>query len=65
MRQPGTGPHASFVARSGYYQESPRVLDNSVPAVRLRIDPDPFHYGTPGAVRSLGRREVPYGGPDW
>ncbi|MGW6355459.1 hypothetical protein ACWFR5_09675 [Streptomyces sp. NPDC055092] len=41
------------------------MLDNSVPAVRLRIDPDPVHHGTPGAVRSLGRREVPYGGPDW
>ncbi|MFF5446874.1 ATP-grasp domain-containing protein [Streptomyces sp. NPDC012888] len=28
------------------------------PAVLLRLDPNPFHHGTLGAVRSLGRRGV-------
>ncbi|MFD7546165.1 ATP-grasp domain-containing protein [Streptomyces sp. NPDC059816] len=31
------------------------ILDPGVPAVLLRIDPNPFHHGTLGAVRSLGR----------
>ncbi|MFE4251994.1 hypothetical protein ACFRU3_21315 [Streptomyces sp. NPDC056910] len=31
------------------------MLDNSVPAVPPRADPNPFHHGTLGAVRSLGR----------
>ncbi|MFF1735228.1 ATP-grasp domain-containing protein [Streptomyces sp. NPDC058247] len=34
------------------------MLDTSVPAVLLRIDPNPFHHGTLGAVRSLGRTGV-------
>ncbi|MEU5150481.1 ATP-grasp domain-containing protein [Streptomyces yangpuensis] len=31
---------------------------NHVPAVVLRLDRNPFHHGTLGAVRSLGRRGV-------
>ncbi|MGW5851346.1 carboxylate--amine ligase [Streptomyces sp. NPDC055254] len=31
---------------------------NHVPAVLLRLDRNPFHHGTLGAVRSLGRRGV-------
>ncbi|WP_338698106.1 ATP-grasp domain-containing protein [Streptomyces sp. Q6] len=31
------------------------MLDPCVPVVLLRIDPNPFHHGTLGAVRSLGR----------
>ncbi|MFF2849618.1 ATP-grasp domain-containing protein [Streptomyces sp. NPDC058001] len=31
------------------------LLDPRVPAVLLRIDRNPFHHGTLGAVRSLGR----------
>ncbi|MEU6662516.1 ATP-grasp domain-containing protein [Streptomyces sp. NPDC046821] len=34
------------------------MLDDGVPAVLLRIDPNPFHHGTLGAVRSLGRAGV-------
>ncbi|MFD8199618.1 ATP-grasp domain-containing protein [Streptomyces sp. NPDC059701] len=34
------------------------LLDTRVPAVILRIDPNPFHHGTLGAVRSLGRAGV-------
>ncbi|MER7719038.1 ATP-grasp domain-containing protein [Streptomyces flaveolus] len=34
------------------------LLDTRVPAVLLRIDPNPFHHGTLGAVRSLGRAGV-------
>ncbi|MFJ4770452.1 ATP-grasp domain-containing protein [Streptomyces uncialis] len=34
------------------------ILDPSVPAVLLRIDRNPFHHGTLGAVRSLGRGGV-------
>ncbi|KIE28077.1 hypothetical protein LK08_05255 [Streptomyces sp. MUSC 125] len=34
------------------------LLDNRVPAVLLRIDRNPFHHGTLGAVRSLGRAGV-------
>ncbi|MFI6205161.1 ATP-grasp domain-containing protein [Streptomyces sp. NPDC051041] len=33
-------------------------LDTRVPAVLLRIDQNPFHHGTLGAVRSLGRAGV-------
>ncbi|MFJ4831687.1 ATP-grasp domain-containing protein [Streptomyces sp. NPDC088747] len=33
-------------------------LDTRVPAVLLRIDRNPFHHGTLGAVRSLGRAGV-------
>ncbi|WJV47503.1 carboxylate--amine ligase [Streptomyces flavofungini] len=33
-------------------------LDTRVPAVLLRIDRNPFHHGTLGAVRSLGRDGV-------
>lgn len=33
-------------------------LDNRVPAVLLCIDRNPFHHGTLGAVRSLGRAGV-------
>ncbi|MFJ8104462.1 ATP-grasp domain-containing protein [Streptomyces sp. NPDC096132] len=36
--------------------ESP--LDTRVPAVLLRIDRNPFHHGTLGAVRSLGRAGI-------
>ncbi|MFD7922849.1 ATP-grasp domain-containing protein [Streptomyces sp. NPDC059740] len=45
-------------------------LDTGVPALLLRLDPNPFHHGTLGAVRSLGRAGVevhamvaPPGGP--
>ncbi|MFE6890111.1 ATP-grasp domain-containing protein [Streptomyces sp. NPDC057694] len=31
------------------------MLEPCVPVVLLRIDPNPFHHGTLGAVRSLGR----------
>ncbi|MEU3858345.1 ATP-grasp domain-containing protein [Streptomyces sp. NPDC028722] len=34
------------------------LLDSRVPAVLLRIDRNPFHHGTLGAVRSLGRAGV-------
>ncbi|OIJ98594.1 ATP-grasp domain-containing protein [Streptomyces sp. MUSC 14] len=34
------------------------LLDVQVPAVLLRIDRNPFHHGTLGAVRSLGRAGV-------
>ncbi|WP_338017630.1 ATP-grasp domain-containing protein [Streptomyces adustus] len=34
------------------------LLDIRVPAVLLRIDRNPFHHGTLGAVRSLGRTGV-------
>ncbi|MEU5436008.1 ATP-grasp domain-containing protein [Streptomyces sp. NPDC020719] len=34
------------------------ALDRRVPAVLLRIDQNPFHHGTLGAVRSLGRAGV-------
>ncbi|MEU2059438.1 ATP-grasp domain-containing protein [Streptomyces sp. NPDC013455] len=34
------------------------TLDIRVPAVLLRIDRNPFHHGTLGAVRSLGRAGV-------
>ncbi|EFF91105.1 conserved hypothetical protein [Streptomyces sp. e14] len=34
------------------------MLDTRVPAVVLRIDRNPFHHGTLGAVRSLGRAGV-------
>ncbi|MEV0978221.1 ATP-grasp domain-containing protein [Streptomyces sp. NPDC049915] len=34
------------------------LLDFRVPAVLLRIDRNPFHHGTLGAVRSLGRAGV-------
>ncbi|MBL1080588.1 ATP-grasp domain-containing protein [Streptomyces actinomycinicus] len=34
------------------------LLDDQVPAVLLRIDRNPFHHGTLGAVRSLGRAGV-------
>ncbi|WP_055714549.1 hypothetical protein, partial [Streptomyces torulosus] len=33
-------------------------FDTHVPAVLLRIDPNPFHHGTLGAVRTLGRAGV-------
>ncbi|MEU3145560.1 MULTISPECIES: hypothetical protein [unclassified Streptomyces] len=34
------------------------LLDTRVPAVLLRVDRNPFHHGTLGAVRSLGRAGV-------
>ncbi|GAB2806116.1 hypothetical protein GCM10027073_43500 [Streptomyces chlorus] len=34
------------------------LLDTRVPAVILRVDRNPFHHGTLGAVRSLGRAGV-------
>ncbi|MEU3721807.1 ATP-grasp domain-containing protein [Streptomyces sp. NPDC031705] len=34
------------------------AFDGHVPAVLLRLDRNPFHHGTLGAVRSLGRRGV-------
>ncbi|WP_369383922.1 ATP-grasp domain-containing protein [Streptomyces sp. cg36] len=34
------------------------TFDRSVPAVLLRIDQNPFHHGTLGAVRSLGRAGI-------
>lgn len=33
-------------------------FDTRVPAVLLRIDRNPFHHGTLGAVRSLGRAGI-------
>lgn len=43
--------------------QRPRVhrepaLDTAVPALLLRLDRNPFHHGTLGAVRSLGRAGV-------
>ncbi|NEA40886.1 hypothetical protein G3I42_16720, partial [Streptomyces sp. SID11385] len=35
------------------------LLDTSVPAVLVRVDRNPFHHGTLGAARSLGRAGVP------
>lgn len=35
-----------------------QLLDTCVPGVLLRIDRNPFHHGTLGAVRSLGRAGV-------
>ncbi|WP_206337415.1 ATP-grasp domain-containing protein [Streptomyces sp. Z26] len=37
---------------------APPALDTAVPALLLRLDPNPFHHGTLGAVRSLGRAGV-------
>ncbi|MFI8826005.1 ATP-grasp domain-containing protein [Streptomyces sp. NPDC053431] len=34
-------------------------FDTSVPAVLVRLDRNPFHHGTLGAVRSLGRAGIP------
>ncbi|WP_329423455.1 carboxylate--amine ligase [Streptomyces sp. NBC_01268] len=34
-------------------------FDSRVPAVLVRLDPNPFHHGTLGAARSLGRAGVP------
>ncbi|WP_310724807.1 ATP-grasp domain-containing protein [Streptomyces sp. N2A] len=36
----------------------PPSLDTEVPVVLLRLDANPFHHGTLGAVRSLGRAGV-------
>jgi predicted ATP-grasp superfamily ATP-dependent carboligase len=33
-------------------------FDTQVPALLLRLDPNPFHHGTLGAVRSLGRTGI-------
>lgn len=33
-------------------------FDTSVPAVLVRLDRNPFHHGTLGAVRSLGRAGI-------
>lgn len=33
-------------------------FDRAVPAVLVRLDPNPFHHGTLGAVRSLGRAGI-------
>jgi predicted ATP-grasp superfamily ATP-dependent carboligase len=33
-------------------------FDTEVPVVLLRLDPNPFHHGTLGAVRSLGRTGI-------
>ncbi|MFD4754028.1 ATP-grasp domain-containing protein [Streptomyces sp. NPDC058426] len=35
------------------------ALDATVPAVLVRVDRNPFHHGTLGAARSLGRAGVP------
>src|SRR3954452_16635819 len=37
---------------------SASLLDTRVPAVLVRTDRNPFHHGTLGAVRSLGRAGV-------
>ncbi|MFF3875928.1 ATP-grasp domain-containing protein [Streptomyces sp. NPDC001978] len=34
------------------------VFDTRVPALLLRLDPNPFHHGTLGAVRSLARAGI-------
>ncbi|MFC8461032.1 ATP-grasp domain-containing protein, partial [Streptomyces sp. NPDC057242] len=34
-------------------------FDTRVPAVLVRLDRNPFHHGTLGAVRSLGRAGIP------
>ncbi|MGW7575470.1 carboxylate--amine ligase [Streptomyces sp. NPDC054765] len=34
------------------------TFDTDVPVLLLRLDPDPFHHGTLGAVRSLGRAGI-------
>ncbi|WP_208880162.1 ATP-grasp domain-containing protein [Streptomyces armeniacus] len=36
----------------------PPAFDTGVPALLLRLDPNPFHHGTLGAIRSLGRAGV-------
>lgn len=36
----------------------PAALDTDVPALLLRLDRNPYHHGTLGAVRSLGRAGV-------
>ncbi|MGP4109622.1 carboxylate--amine ligase [Streptomyces sp. 4N509B] len=36
----------------------PETLDAAVPALLLRVDRNPFHHGSLGAVRSLGRAGV-------
>ncbi|WP_197350931.1 ATP-grasp domain-containing protein [Streptomyces bathyalis] len=33
-------------------------FDTEVPALLLRLDPNPFHHGTLGAIRSLGRTGI-------
>ena len=33
-------------------------FDTDVPALLLRLDPNPFHHGTLGAIRSLGRSGI-------
>jgi predicted ATP-grasp superfamily ATP-dependent carboligase len=33
-------------------------FDTEVPALLIRLDPNPFHHGTLGAVRSLGRAGI-------
>ncbi|MFE0374793.1 hypothetical protein ACFW1M_04230 [Streptomyces inhibens] len=33
-------------------------FDTDVPVLLLRLDPDPFHHGTLGAIRSLGRAGI-------
>jgi predicted ATP-grasp superfamily ATP-dependent carboligase len=56
------GISSTALARAGESTERKRefvsLLDIDVPAVLLRIDPNPFHHGTLGAVRSLGRAGV-------
>ncbi|MEU1595954.1 ATP-grasp domain-containing protein [Streptomyces sp. NPDC005708] len=34
------------------------AFDTRVPALLLRLDPNPFHHGTLGAIRSLGRAGI-------
>ncbi|MFD3663648.1 ATP-grasp domain-containing protein [Streptomyces sp. NPDC058659] len=34
-------------------------FDSRVPTVLVRLDPNPFHHGTLGATRSLGRAGIP------
>ncbi|MCF3965177.1 carboxylate--amine ligase, partial [Streptomyces fuscigenes] len=34
------------------------AFDTTTPAVLVRLDPNPFHHGTLGAVRSLGRAGI-------
>src|SRR6184192_4272155 len=45
---------------SAMRQAGPRPdVDTSTPAVVLKLDPNPFHHGGLGVIRSLGRLGVP------
>jgi predicted ATP-grasp superfamily ATP-dependent carboligase len=53
----GDGPNVNAIPRTAQCASRP-ALDASVPVLLLRLDPNPFHHGTLGAIRSLGRAGV-------